>query len=116
MIRVLWRPSNLATLSEIKQVKRVDGFFLVNGHKIPSVRKASNGYGVVLVFEKSQLDKDFEAVIGPDRFAWFPTAESLSLISKELDLSDHLTRDLRKGDGWTVGPRPFETLKVADFV
>jgi len=106
----------MATLSEILQVKRVDGFFLVGDHKIPSVRKASNGFGVVLVFEKSQLDKDFEAVIGPDRFAWFPSAESLSLISKELDLSDHLTRDLRKGEGWNSGPRPFETLKVADFI
>ena len=106
----------MATLSEILQVKRVDGFFLMDGHKIPSVRKASNGYGVVLVFEKSQLDKDFEEVIGPDRFAWFPSAESLSLISKELDLSDHLTRDLRKGEGWAIGPRPFENLKIADLL
>lgn len=109
----------MAILSEIKQIQRKDGFFIIDGAKIPSVRKASSGYGVVLIFEKSQLDKDFEEIIGPNRFAWFPSAESLSLISKELDLSDHLTRDLRKGEGWNSGPRPFEgsqNIKIADLL
>lgn len=103
----------MAILSEIKQIQRKDGFFLVDGHKIPSVRKASDGYGVALIFEKSQLDRDFEPVIGSDRFAWFPTAEALNEIVKALDFSDVLTRDwLRQGEGWKVGPRPFESLKL----
>lgn len=114
------RLSNLATLSEILQVKRENGFFLIDDHKIPSIRQASPGYGVLLVFQKSQLDKDFEAVLGNDRFAWFPTAEALEEIVKALDFSDVLTRDwLRQGEGWKTGPRPFEgsqNLKVVDFL
>jgi hypothetical protein len=100
-------------LSEILQVKRVDGYFIVDDHKIKADRQASNGYGVLVIFEPSKLDYDFKAVIGPNRLCWFPHAESLALISKQLDLSDHLTKDLL-GRGWG-GVRPFPD-KVADFL
>jgi len=99
-------------LVEIRQVKRVNGIFILDGIKIQADRIASDGYGVLVVFEPSKLDYDFRAVIGPNRFAWFPTEESLDLIHKELDFSDHLTLDLHNGKGWG-GKRPF---KVADFL
>lgn len=106
-------------LSEILQVKRVDGFFRFDGFKIRADRQASDGYGVLVVFEPSKLDYDFRPVIGPNRFAWFPKAESLNIIKKELDLSDYMTRDwLRKGKGWDSGPRPFsdKEVQIADFL
>jgi hypothetical protein len=99
-------------LSEILQVKRVDGFFIVDDVRIKADRIASDGYGVLVVFEPSKLDYDFKEVIGPNRFAWFPSVESLDLIHKELDLSDHLTLDLHNGVGWG-GKRPF---KIEEFV
>lgn len=96
-------------LLEIKQVKRKDNTFYINGHKIASVRQASDGYGVMLVFEASQLDKDMEQAVGPGNYCWFPTATQLKVIVEALDLSDELTRDhLRKGKGWKSGPRPLK--------
>lgn len=102
-------------LLEIKQVKREKNTFHINGHRIPSVRQASDGFGVMLVFEASQLDKDMEVAVGPGCYCWFPTATQLKVIVEALDLSDQLTRDhLCRGKGWRSGPRPVRDLK--DFV
>ena len=110
----------MATLSEIKQIQRQNGFFIVDGVKIQSLRKASDGFGVCLIFERSQLDRDFEPILGTNKFAWFPSAEALIEIMKALDFSDVLTKDwLRQGEGWKVGPRPFEgtqNLKISDLL
>lgn len=96
-------------IRDIVQVKRVDDTFEIYGHKIPATRKASDGYGVLIVFEPSQLDKDFEPVFGPYVYCWFPSAEDLKAISEALDFSDSLTCDwLHNGRGWNVGPRPFK--------
>jgi hypothetical protein len=95
-------------LVDIFQVKRVNDVFYVYGHRIPADRKASDGYGVLIIFEPSRLDKDFQRVLGFDSFCWFPTGQQLNMIMNQLDLSDRLTRDwLRKGKGWNSGPRPF---------
>jgi len=99
---------------EIMQVKRVKGIFHIGEHRIPADRKASDGYGVLCIFEPSKLDYDFKAILGPKRFAWFPTAEALNMINEQLDLSDHMTSDwLQNGKGWNTGPRPF---KIEDFI
>jgi len=99
-------------LVEIKQVKRKDDTFYINGCKIPSVRQATDGYGVMLVFQASQLDKDMEAAVGPGNFCWFLTAAEYKAMGEALDLSDVMTRDwLRDGKGWKIGPRPLK-----DFV
>lgn len=100
-------------LSDILIVKRVNNFFYVNGSMIKADRVSSPGYGVLVIFEPSKLDHDFRVVLGPKRFAWFPTAKSLQIIEQKLDLSDHLTLDLHDGKGWETGPRPF---KLADFI
>jgi len=95
-------------LREIRQVKRVNDCFYLDGYKIKADRISSNGYGVLVVFEPSKLDWDFRYVIGHNRYAWFPTVKSLLEILGELDLSDRLTRDwLRNGKGWSNGVRPF---------
>jgi len=46
-------------LSDILIAKRVDGFFYIEGYKIKADRVSSPGYGVLVVFEPSKLDKDF---------------------------------------------------------
>jgi len=99
-------------LSEILLVKRVDGYFYIGDYKIKADRVSSSGYGVLLVFEPSKLDKDFRAVLGPGRFAYFPSAKALDLIKAKLDLSDHLTLDLHNGKGWKSGPRPFKLAEL----
>lgn len=109
----------LMRLVDIFQVKRVNDVFYLNGHRIPADRKASDGYGVLIIFEPSKLDKDFQPVLGFNNFCWFPTAQQLKAIVDQLDLSDRLTCDwLRKGSGWTSGPRPFshKETRVADFL
>ena len=100
-------------LSDILIAKRVEGYFYVEGYRIKADRVSSNGFGVVVVFEPSKLDKDFSCVLGPGRFAWFPRAKALEIITAKLDLSDHLTLDLHNGKGWDSGPRPF---KLADLI
>jgi len=96
-------------LVEIKQVKREKDTFHINGEKIPAVRKASDGYAVLCVFEPSQLDKDFEVALGPGKPCFFISAKQIRDIVKALDLSDQMTRDwLRKGKGWDSGPRPLK--------
>jgi hypothetical protein len=100
-------------LTDILLAKRINGFFYVEGFKIKADRVSTPGYGVLVVFEPSKLDKDFRVVLGPGRFAWFPTAKAINIILEKLDLSDRFTVDLRKGKGWNVGPRPF---KLADLI
>jgi len=98
-------------LVEIRQVKRVKGYFYIDGFKIKAERQASDGYGVLCIFEPSKLDYDFRIVLGPKRYAWFPTTEALKLINEQLDLSDRLTCDwLRNGRGWNKGPRPYPNI------
>lgn len=95
-----------------QNIKRENGFFHIAGMKIKALRKASNGYGVLVVFEApTQLDIDFQEVLekiyGLGCFAWFPTAKQLDMIKEALDLSDLQTRDWqRNGEGWEVGDRP----------
>ena len=104
-------------IREIIQVKRVNGTFLLYGHHIPAFRKSSDGYGVLIVFEPSQLDKDFEVALGQGVYCWFPSAEDLKHIENELDLSDRLTSDwLHNGKGWSTGPRPFKCQRLGDFL
>jgi len=98
-------------LVSILQIKRVDDTFHLYGERIRAYRRASDGYGVLLTFEPSQLDKDFAFVLGPKRLCWFITAKQLLAIEKALDLSDQLTRDwLRNGKGWVSGPRPLANM------
>jgi hypothetical protein len=100
-------------LVEIRQIKRFKGFFYIDDYKIKADRIASDGYGVLCIFEPSKLDYDFKPILGPKSFAWFPTVESLKLIEKQLDLSDKLTCDwLREGKGWNKGPRPFPNIDM----
>ena len=104
-------------LVAIENIKRINDTFHFRGHTIKALRKASDGYGVLVIFEApTQLDRDFQeplfAIHGPDCFCWFPTAKELNMIKAQLDLSDRQTRDeLREGKGWNVGPRP-----IADFM
>jgi len=102
-------------VSDILLAKRVDGYFHIEGYKIKADRVSSPGYGVLVVFEPSKLDVDFRVVLGPKRYAWFPTAKSLQIIEAKLNLSDHLTLDLHNGKGWKVGPRPFSN-KLVDLI
>jgi len=96
-------------LVEIIQVRRVRDTFFIKGYNIPAVRKASDGYAVLCVFEPSQLDKDFEIALGPGKPCFFISAKQIKDILKALDLSDQMTRDwLRKGKGWNCGPRPLK--------
>jgi len=95
-------------IREIVQVKRVNDVFELYGHRIPSVRRASDGFGVLVILEPSQLDKDFEVALGCGVYCWFPSAEELKMINDALDFSDSLTCDwLRNGKGWRSGPRPY---------
>jgi hypothetical protein len=95
-------------IREILQVRRVGGCFDLYGYKIRSVRKASDGYAVLVVFEVSEVDKDFLVALGPHVYSWFPVADDLAAIEAALDFSDRLTADwLRNGRGWNSGPRPF---------
>lgn len=99
-------------LREILLAKRIKGYFYIDGFTIKADRVSSPGYGVLCVFEPSKLDKDFQ-VLGYGYY-WFPTAKALEIITEQLDLSDRMTCDnLRKGEGWEVGPRPF---KLQDFI
>ena len=100
-------------MSDVWQVKRIKNVFEVHGYRIPADRIASDGYGVLVVFEPSKLDYDFKVVLGPNRFPWFPSQESLDLIGKELDLSDHFTLDLHNGKGWK-GKRPFGLVDLIE--
>jgi len=102
-------------LAEILLAKRVDGYFLIEGYKIKADRISSPGYGVLVIFEPSKLDVDFRVLLGPKRFAWFPSARALEIIEAKLDLSDHLTVDLHNGKGWETGPRPFSN-KLVDLI
>jgi hypothetical protein len=106
-------------LVDILQVKRVNDLFYLHGHRIPADRKASDGYGVLIVFEPSKLDKDFQPILGFNNYCWFPTSEQLKIILDQLDLSDRMTCDwLRNGKGWNSGPRTFacREVKIADFL
>jgi len=64
-------------LVEILQVKRSRDTFELYGHRIQSYRKASDGYGVLVVFEPSELDKDFQPALGSNSHCWFPSAKEL---------------------------------------
>ena len=103
------------------QVKRVNRMFQCEGFLIKADRQASNGFGVLVVFEApTKLDRDFEPLLrsryGPNHYGWFPTWQSLQQIERALDLSDTLTRDwLRNGRGWSAGPRPYPD-RLEDYV
>lgn len=97
-------------LIDIIQVKRVNDTFHLYGHKIVADRRASDGYGVLMVFEASKLDKDFEVALGPGKLCCFITTNQFKRLEKELDLSNLLTRNhLRKGKGFG-GKRPLSDL------
>jgi len=98
------------------QVKRVDDVFYIDGFSVEATRRASDGYGVLIILEgPTQLDRDFKPFLGSNRYGWFITAKQHDIIARALDLSDAMTRDwLRNGKGWRCGPRPVKELK--DYV
>jgi hypothetical protein len=49
-----------------------------------------DAFGVVMVFEKSQLDEDFKAL------TWFPKQGHISLFNEALDRSDEMTHYVLK--------------------
>lgn len=66
-----------------------------------------DGYGVALILEPSQADKDFGVPI------FFLAEDSARKIQEAFRKSDELTHQ-RLGRGWTAGPRPY--IKVEDFM
>ena len=97
-------------IEAIVLVKRVKDVFHLNGYRISADRRASDGYGVLVVVESSKLDKDFEVALGEGKRCFFITTEQYRELGKQLDLSNFLTRDhLRKGKGFG-GERPLSDL------
>lgn len=84
-------------------IRRKDGFFhKVNGVKVKAVYP-KQGYVVMVVFENSPIDQDFEENI------WVPSINDLKRIANLMDESDRLTFELL-GHGWD-GERPFHKLE-----
>jgi len=70
--------------------------------RVPAARKGE-GYGVALILEPSQADKDFRIPI------LFPTEAQVRLILEAFERRDELTGRLL-GRGWISGPRPYLRL------
>jgi len=109
----------------VELVKRVNHVFHVESYKgkfkIPAIRKASDGYVVILKFDgPTQIDYDFQTVYPNCLGIWIPSAYEIQHIIQTMDLSDHMTCDyLHNGKGWKVGPRPFpkkETQYLHEFL
>ena len=66
-----------------------------------------NGYGVCLVLQPSQVDRDFGANV------FFASADLPQKLLEAFKISDELTHKIL-GHGWTNSSRPF--LKMEDFI
>ena len=90
-------------VKRIDIIKREGGFFHPD-HK-PKIRayKHGEGYGVMVFFESSPIDFDFQENV------WCPSAEELQRIADLMDKTDHLTYEML-GHGWE-GTRPFHMLE-----
>jgi len=97
-------------VKEIAVILRRGGFFYYKDQVIPAVRPG-NGYGVALLLEPSQVDKDFNLPTGEG--VLFVSAKQIKEIVDALDRSDQLTFEMLKC-GWK-GERPCP-VKVVDFV
>jgi len=97
-------------IKEIVLILRKNGYFRYKDRLIPAVRPG-NGYGVALVLEASQVDKDFNLPYGEGIL--FLSAKVIKEILEALDKSDQLTFEMVKR-GWE-GERPFK-VKVEHFV
>jgi len=83
-------------------ILRKDGLFHTNGKKVKAWYP-KEGYVVMVFFENSAIDKDFEEDV------WVPKAEELRRIADLMDRSDRKTFELL-GHGWE-GSRPFHMLE-----
>ena len=92
-------------VKDILIVLRKEGFFHFGERRIQAARPGE-GYGVMVLFETSQADFDFEG------YVWFPSQDELDRIQRSLSKSDELTHNLL-GRGWS-GKRPFYRLE--DFM
>lgn len=83
-------------------VRREDGFFHTDVKKVKAWYP-QKGHVVMIFFENSQIDKDFEENV------WVPKADELRRIADLMDESDRRTFKLL-GHGWE-GSRPFHMLE-----
>jgi hypothetical protein len=103
-------------IKRIDLIKREGGYFYLTDRKVNAIRKG-DGYGVDVVLEASQIDRDlgnlpaetlevFNATA--QEFHFFITGKDLKRIEMLMDRSDRLTFEL-VGHGWD-GERPFHRL------
>lgn len=100
-------------LVTIEFTKRQDGYHHFRAHRIKAV-KVGSGYGVLVLFQPSQIDRDFKDALNMNEIGlWSPSQDELEKIQWHLDESDHKTAELLKVSGWDSGPRPF---KLEQFI
>ena len=102
-------------VKRMDKVLRENGFFIYQKHnetiKVPAAHPG-DGVGVVVVFEPSQLDRDFGTRFFYPQKAelyWFPHDCDLKRIQTMMDKSDKETFEMR-GKGWN-GPKPYHELQ-----
>jgi len=86
-------------IKNIVLVRRENGVFHFKGKKIPAVRQG-NGWGVAVLLEPSQVDKDFGCPI------LFLSEDDRKTIETLFNRSDEMTFEML-GRGWG-GRRPFK--------
>ena len=100
-------------LACIEFTRRMDGHHHFRGHTIAAV-KVGSGVGVLVTFQPSQIDRDFQHTLYRDELGlWAPSQAEMNRLQLMIDRSDYLTAELLKVKGWTTGPRPF---KIEEFV
>lgn len=100
-------------LARIEFTRRENGSHHFRGHTIEAV-KVGNGVGVLVTFNTSQIDRDFQRTLYRDEVGlWAPSQDEMNRLQLMIDRSDYLTAELLKVKGWTSGPRPF---KIEEFV
>jgi len=106
----------MGVLKRICLIPRVNEHFAFDGRFVKSVHGHGDGVGVGLLIERSVLDRDLQ--LPNNQVLVFVTWDDFKELHEALDISDRETLKLRKGKGWSSGPRPFgkKGLKVADFV
>lgn len=94
-------------VSDIAFTRRLNGFHYFRGFQIEAVR-VGNGVGVLVVFQPSQIDRDFKEALSMNELGlWSPSQDELEKIQRFLDESDHRTAKLLDTNGWG-GRRPFK--------
>ena len=89
-------------IKRVDVIRREDGFFHTEVKKVKAWYPG-NGYVVMVFFENSPIDKDFEENV------WVPKVDELSRIAYLMDKSDYKTFEML-GRGWD-GIRPFHKLE-----